>query len=73
MYLAGIGHEMDVKRLDLPLFGSPSSRITFSLCCLIQELSSRMKYLQKYTISGSLRLFSRICLKFPGSGFLVCS
>ena len=73
MYPAGIGHEMDVKRLVLPLFGSPTSHITFSLCCLMQQLSSRMKYLQKYTISGSLRLFSKMCLKFPGSGFLVCS
>ena len=39
MYLAGIGHEMDVKRLVLPLFGSPTSHITFSLCCLMQQSS----------------------------------
>ena len=73
MYLAGIRPEMGVKRLVFPLSGSPTRHITFSLCCLMRQLSSRMKYSQKCAISSSLRLFSKIYLKYPGSGFLVCS
>lgn len=62
------------KKARFPLLGSPTRHITFSLCCLMRQFSSRILYSQKCAISISFRLLFKICSRIQDLAFkCVCS